>query len=161
MKRLIIPILLLSIFLFGCSNQTIKSENNNNNNNSNNESIEEKNTISLTDNDIEVINKKLSELTKSTAYENASFKIKMSEKNTNYLEISVIKSIKEYMSYFNISTADDTVKNLRKSLTFDTVYDSVKNSINKDFKGMMIYFYDNEELFNKNEFYTLKNISNK
>lgn len=156
MKLLTIPILLLSLFLFGCSNQTIKSENN-----ANNESIEEKNTISLNDNDIKVINEKLSELTKSTAYENASFKIKMSEKSTDYLEISVIKPIKDYMTYFNISTADDTVKHLRKSLTFDTVYNSAKSSINKDFKGMIVYFYDNEEFFNKNEFYTLKSISNK
>lgn len=155
MKRLIIPLLLLSIFLFGCSDQTIKSENNNN------EAIEEKNTISLSDNDIKVINEKLSELTKATAYENASFKIKMSDKNADYLKISVINPILDYMTYFNISTADDTVKQLRKSLTFDTVYDSVKNSLNKDFKGMKVYFYDNEEFFNKNEFYTFKNIPNK
>lgn len=153
MKRLIIPILLLSLFLFGCSNETNK--------NVNNEKIQEENTIVLNDDDIKIINDTIVLLTKETAYQNAIFKIEMSEKNTNYLKLSVINPIIDIMSYFNVSTADDTVKYIRKSLIFDTVYDNVKSSIDKNFEGMTIYFYDNEEFYNKNEFYTLKGISNK
>lgn len=153
MKRLIIPILLLSLFLFGCNNQTNK--------NINSEKVKEENTIILNDDDIKIINDTLEKLTKETAYENAAFKIEMSEKNNNSLKISAIKSITDIMSYFNVTTADDTVKSIRNSLTFDTIYDNIKTSLNKDFEGMTVYYYDNEDLYNKNEFYTLKSISNK
>lgn len=154
MKRLIIPILLLSLFLFGCNNQTNK--------NINSEKIlVEENTIILNDNYIKTINDTLEKLTKETAYENAAFKIEMSEKNNKSLKISVIKPITDIMSYFNVNTADDTVKSIRNSLTFDTIYDNIKTSLNKDFGGMTVYYYDNEYLYNKNEFYTLKSISNK
>lgn len=153
MKRLIIPVLLLSLFLFGCSKQANK--------NINAEKVKEENAIILNDDDIKIISDTLEKLTKETAHENASFKIEINEKNNKSLKISVIKPITDIMSYFNVTTADDTVKSIRNSLTFDTIYDNIKTSLNKDFEGMTIYYYDNEELCNKNEFYTLKNISNK
>lgn len=156
MKKLIILMLFLPLILFGCNSKTNKPDNIDDN---------EKNIsttgITLVDNDIKIINDTLEKLTKETAYENAAFKIEISEKNNKSLKISVIKPITDIMSYFNVTTADDTVKSIRNSLTFDTIYDNIKTSLNKDFGGMTVYYYDNEDLYNKNEFYTLKSISNK
>lgn len=156
MKKLTMLMLFLPLLLFGCNSKTNKPDNIDDN---------EKNIsttgITLVDNDIKIINDTLEKLTKETAYENAAFKIEMSEKNNKSLKISVIKPITDIMSYFNVNTADDTVKSVRNALTFDTIYDNIKTSLNKDFEGMTVYYYDNEELCNKNEFYTLKNIYNK
>jgi tetrahydromethanopterin S-methyltransferase subunit A len=148
--------LFLPLLLFGCNSKTNKPDNIYDN---------EKNIsttgITLVENDIKIINDTLEKLTKETAYENAAFKIEISEKNNKSLEISVIKPITDIMSYFNVNTADDTVKSIRNSLIFDTIYDNIKTSLNKDFEGMTVYYYDNEDLYNKNEFYTLKSVSNK
>lgn len=156
MKKIFALILFIPLLILGCSSKT---------NNSDNITDNEKNIsttgIILDDNDIKTVNNTLEKLTKETAYENANFKVEMSEKNTRSLKISVIKPITDIMSYFNVNTADDTVKSIRTSLIFDTIYDNIKTSLNKDFEGITVYYYDNEDLYNKNEFYTLKSISNK
>lgn len=151
MKNLIMLILFLPLFLIGC----------NSNNTETKEPIENTPTITLSDEDIKIINDDLASFTKYTAFENAVFKVDIDEKKTATLRISVIRDIDQVINYYGLSDVGETVKFIRKSLTFDTIYDSIKSKSDKEFEGMKVYFYDSEDFYDKNDFYTLKDISNK
>lgn len=146
MKKIILALMLMSCFvLVGCGGNSDKKEDN-------------KQSITLEESDIKIINDTLVELTKGTAYEGSEFKIKMDDKRQGYISVSSIKPIVDIMSSYGVSDSDQAVKSIRKSLTFDSAFEIILSELNKGFEGMKVYIYDNEDNYNKGEFYTYKNI---
>lgn len=158
MKRLLI-ILLTSTLLItvGCSSQYGNSSDDTPMPETSKEIQEQ--MLELSESDIKIINDNLIELTLNTSHQDSIFKIKMDEKDKTWINIAAIKPITYLMTQYDVTTSDDLVKKIQTSLIFDNAYDCILSETNKDFGGMKIYFYDNEENYNKNEFYTLKSIS--
>lgn len=114
-----------------------------------------KEELTLTDKDISKINEELKIFTEGTAFDSATFKVEL-DKNT--LKISVIKPIKDIMTTYKTTTADDTVEAIRKSLVFDDAYDAIKEETGLKFDSMQIFIFNSEEQFKNNDYYTLKSI---
>lgn len=149
-KKFLILVLagVFTLALMGCSNG------NKNKSNDKNIAKSEKN-LNLTEKDIQNIQESLKTFTDGTAFDNATFKI---EQDQNKLKVSVIKPITDIMTKYKTATSDDTVKAIKKSLTFDEAYDSIKNEIKKDFECMQIFIFNGEKEFKNNDYYTLKTI---
>lgn len=151
MKKKILGLILTGILILsivGCSSK-------NNENSKNVKDIESEESIQLTDKDINKIQENLKFFTEGTAFDGAKFKINQDKNN---LKISVIKPITDIMTEYKTNTADDTVKAIRKSLTFDGAYDVIKEELKHDFNSMQVFIFNGEKELDNNDYYTLKTI---
>lgn len=114
-----------------------------------------KEEITLTDKDISKIKENLKTFTEGTAFDSATFKVEL-DKNT--LKISVIKPVKDIMTTYKTTTADDTVEAIRKSLVFDDAYETIKQETGLKFDSMQVFIFGSEDELKNNDYYTLKTI---
>lgn len=144
-------LLLMVTFIVGaCSNQE------------SDDSVKENSTLEteikeniFTEEDINLILTNLKDFTVGTAIDGAEFKIDV---DVDCIKVSVIKSITDVMTGYGANTADDTVRAFRNSLTFDTVYDVLKEELDKEIKGFKVYLYNDIEAYTNDDYYTYKNI---
>lgn len=122
-------------------------------------SVEEKENnkeeLTLNDDDISKIKENLETFTEGTAFDSATFEVGL-DKNT--LKVSVIKPITDIMESYGTFSADDTVEAIRKSLVFDDVYEAIKEETGLKFDSMQVFIFGDEEQFKNNDYYTLKTI---
>lgn len=146
MKKILslLVITLLSFSLVACSSTDTK------------EPVKEevkKEELTLSDADIKTIKDELTSSCTATAFEGAKFEVKL---NKNELSVSVIKNVNDIMKGLNTTTADDTVEAIKKSLTFDTAYETI-NKDNK-YNCLQVFIFTDEEAYKNNDYYTLKTI---
>lgn len=147
MKKLIglIIIGIISMGVIGCSSTEPAPE----------QPKEEKiQKITLSDSDIASIATELESSCSGTAFDSAKFEISLDKSNT--LKVDVIKDINDIMTSYKTLNADDTVEAIKKSLTFDTVYEIINED--KKYNGMQVFVFGSEEEYKNNEYYTLKTI---
>lgn len=144
-----ILICIISIPLVACggNNESTSVEEKENN--------KDKEELTLTDDDVSKIKENLETFTEGTAFDGATFKVEL-DKNT--LKISVIKPIKDIMTTYKTTTADDTVEAIRKSLVFDDTYDAIKEETGLKFDSMQVFIFGSEDELKNNDYYTLKSI---
>lgn len=147
------------VALVGCSDSS---------NNEAQETEATKEKIILEKEEIEMIKTDITDSILASAYEGAIIKVESKQEKIlastdNVLEISVIKSINDIASTYNTLSSDDTVKAIRKSLTFDTAIEIASEKIDKikEFDKIKVSIYNSEEEFEKSEYWTYKNINMK